>query len=56
MEKVKVILRSDGFILSALLLIAAGLVYLPFVFRFGYYYDDWYLMYAAGAKGADGFQ
>jgi len=51
MEKVKAVLRSDGFILSALLLVVAGLVYLPFVFRFGYYYDDWYLMYAAGAKG-----
>lgn len=52
MEKFKAIIRSDGFILSALLLLAAGLAYLPFVLRFGYYYDDWYLMYAAGAKGA----
>jgi hypothetical protein len=51
MEKVKVIIRSDGFILSVLLFIVAGLVYLPFIFKFGYYYDDWYLMYAAGAKG-----
>lgn len=51
MQKLKTILRSDGFISSALILGAAALVYLPFVFRFGYYYDDWYLMYAAGAKG-----
>lgn len=51
MQKLKAILRSDGFITSALILVAAALVYLPFVFRFGYYYDDWYLMYAAGAKG-----
>lgn len=51
MQKLKATLRSDGFILSALILVAAALVYLPFVFRFGYYYDDWYLMYAAGAKG-----
>lgn len=51
MQKLKTILRSDGFISSALILGAAALIYLPFVFRFGYYYDDWYLMYAAGAKG-----
>jgi len=56
MEKVKAFFRSEGFILSALVLAAAGLVYLPFVFRFGYYYDDWYLMYAAGAKGAGVFR
>jgi hypothetical protein len=52
MEKFKAIIKSNGFILSALLLLIAGLVYLPFVSKFGYYYDDWYLMYAAGAKGA----
>jgi len=51
MQKVKVIFRSDGFILSALLLIIAGLVYLPFLSQIGYFNDDWYLMYAAGAKG-----
>jgi len=52
MEKVKAIVRSNGFILSTLLLLIAGLFYLPFIFKFGYYYDDWYLMYAAGAKGS----
>jgi len=51
MEKVKAIIRSDGFILSALLFVVAGFVYLPFISRFGYFNDDWYLMYAAGAKG-----
>jgi len=51
MEKVKAILRSDGFILSVLLFIVAGLLYLPFISRFGYFNDDWYLMYSAGAKG-----
>ena len=55
MQRFKKILRSDGFILSALLFIIAGLVYLPFVSRFGYFNDDWYLMYAAGAKGATVF-
>jgi hypothetical protein len=50
-QKLKAILRSDGFISSALILVAAALVYLPFVFHIGYFNDDWYLMYAAGAKG-----
>jgi hypothetical protein len=56
MEKVKAIVRSEGFILSALLLIIAGLVYLPFISEFGYFNDDWYLMYATGAKGAAVFK
>jgi len=56
MEKLKTILRSDGFILPALLIIVAGLVYLPFIFAIGYFNDDWYLMYAAGAKGAAVFK
>jgi hypothetical protein len=56
MQKVKVIFRSDGFILPALLLIIAGLVYLPFISQIGYFNDDWYLMYAAGAKGAAVFK
>lgn len=47
MEKVKSIIRSDGFILSALLIIIAGLLYPPFISKFGYFNDDWYLMYAA---------
>ncbi len=51
MDKVKAVVRSKGFMMSALLLFVAGLLYLPFIFKFGYYYDDWYLMYAAGAKG-----
>ena len=56
MKKVKAIVRSESFILSALLLIVAGLVYLPFISEFGYFNDDWYLMYAAGAKGAAVFK
>lgn len=34
-----------------LLSLISVLVYLLFIHRFGYFYDDWYLMYAAGAKG-----
>jgi hypothetical protein len=56
MQKFKAFLRSDGFILSTMLFIIAGLVYLPFVSKFGYFNDDWYLMYAAGAKGAAVFK
>jgi hypothetical protein len=51
MEKIKAMFRSEGFFVSALLFIVAGLLYLPFISRFGYFNDDWYLMYAAGAKG-----
>jgi len=56
MEKFKSIVRSDVSILPALLVIIAGLVYLPFIFHIGYFNDDWYLMYAAGAKGAAVFK
>ncbi len=37
------------------LIVIAAVVYLPFVFQFGYYNDDWYLMYATGAKGPEAF-
>ncbi len=35
----------------ALLLIVSALAYLPLIGHFGYFYDDWYLMYSAGAHG-----
>ena len=35
----------------ALLFLVAGLIYLPFAKQFGYYYDDWYSMYAARVAG-----
>ena len=34
-----------------LLLITSSVAYLPLVGKLGYYYDDWYLMYSAGAYG-----
>jgi len=37
------------------LLFISSVTYLLFVPKFGYYYDDWYLMYAAGAKGVSVF-
>ncbi len=39
----------------ALLIFISALVYLPFIHRFGYYFDDWYFMYAGGVKGASVF-
>jgi hypothetical protein len=51
LNKIKEILRSEIFISFTLLMVVSGLSYLPFINRFGYYNDDWYLMYAAGAKG-----
>ncbi|MEK6752241.1 MAG: hypothetical protein AABZ00_08230 [Chloroflexota bacterium] len=38
-----------------MLALISALVYLIFAQKFGYFNDDWYLMYAAGAKGAGVF-
>jgi len=54
-NKIKAALRSRDFQAIAVLALISGLVYLPFVGQFGYFNDDWYLMYAAGAKGASVF-
>lgn len=44
---------SHGLLVGGLLTLIAALIYLPFVFQFGYYFDDWYIMFAAGARGAE---
>ena len=49
-------LKSGDCILILFMVMISGLVYLPFVAGFGYFNDDWYLMYAAGAKGASVFR
>ena len=41
---------------TAALIVVSALAYLPFLFKLGYYFDDWYLMFAAGARGAEVFQ
>ncbi|HET7145319.1 MAG TPA: hypothetical protein VFI68_14965 [Anaerolineales bacterium] len=51
MHKTKQILRSEILVECLIVILISGLAYLLFVPRFGYFYDDWYLMYAAGAKG-----
>jgi hypothetical protein len=38
------------------IIIIGGLAYLPNIQHFGYFNDDWYLMYAANAAGADVFK
>ena len=34
------------------LVLISALVYLPFIRQLGYYFDDWYFMYAGGVRGA----
>ena len=43
------------FLPYALLMFISALVYLPFIHQFGYYFDDWYFMYAGGVRGASVF-
>ena len=38
------------------LLFVSALAYLPFINQFGYFRDDWYLMYSANALGVKTFQ
>ena len=51
MQKIKSFLRTETFFECILITFISAIVYLVFVPRFGYFNDDWYLMYAAGAKG-----
>ena len=56
MTKVKSIFTSRHFLVICLLALVSGLTYLPFIGQFGYFNDDWYLMYSAGAKGVGVFR
>lgn len=47
--------RSNKFFTAVLLLLISAAVYLPFIGQFGYFNDDWYLMYAAGTRGPSVF-
>lgn len=55
MQKIKSFLRTETFFECILIAFISAVVYLVFVPRFGYFNDDWYLMYAAGAKGTSVF-
>lgn len=56
MKKLLFVFHSKEFWIFSTLILISGLAYLPFVSHFGYFNDDWYLMYAAGAKGAAVFR
>jgi len=43
--------RSESLFVVSVLGLVSALLYLPFVNQFGYFNDDWYLMYAGGAQG-----
>lgn len=52
----KNIVRKQDHLFSIFcMLIISGLAYLPLMGKFGYYNDDWYLMYAASAYGPNSF-
>ena len=40
---------------GGLIILLAGLAYLPFIKQFGYTFDDWYLMWSAKAYGPQAF-
>lgn len=46
---------SIGVKATILIFLIAGLAYLPLVTKFGYSFDDWYLMWAAKAYGPEAF-
>lgn len=49
-------MKNRAAAVDLILLFAIGaLVYLPLIHRIGFTHDDWYLMYSAGAKGAEVF-
>jgi len=43
--------RHERWLIPACFFIIAALIYLPLVAQFGFYKDDWYLMYAARVQG-----
>ncbi len=54
-KKLEKIVSSPWFVLGVLFFIG-NLVYLPKLMSFGFYKDDWYLMYDAQIKGTDFFR
>lgn len=48
-------MKKESALTAIIILGVAALAYLPLVARFGYAYDDWYLMYAAKAYGSQAF-
>src|SRR6185436_6486502 len=48
-------MKNKSILSIILLVIVSAIAYLPLVSKFGYYYDDWYLMHSAGAQGPSVF-
>ena len=48
-------MKNKSVLSLILLILVSAIAYLPLVGRFGYYYDDWYLMHSAGANGPSVF-
>lgn len=55
MKNIKPFLQNNTLLEFIFLSLIAGIIYLWFVPQFGYFNDDWYLMYAAGARGPSVF-
>jgi hypothetical protein len=55
MKTKETINRFEPLIPVFILSLISAVVYLFFIRRFSYFNDDWYLMYAAGAKGPSAF-
>jgi hypothetical protein len=47
--------KQHGLFIVLLLFFVSALVYLPYIGKFGYFNDDWYLMYSVSAYGVDTF-
>lgn len=52
MKTEKTVNRFEFLLSISLLSLVSAIVYLVFIPEFGYFNDDWYLMYAAGAKSS----
>jgi hypothetical protein len=55
MKRIRDLPNSESLISIALIILLSAAAFLPFIGRFGYYSDDWYEMYAAGAQGPQVF-
>jgi len=47
--------KQNDFSYILIIIVISALAYLPLVGEFGYFNDDWYLMYSASAYGPNTF-
>src|SRR5215510_8427271 len=48
-------MKNKSILSIILLVVVSSIAYLPLVGKFGYFYDDWYLMHSVGAYGSSVF-